>query len=917
MNHQLIVVPTFLVACVALAGSAIATPPGNATLPQPAAETPAAIVQGKDTWTLESNTLRAVVKFAGGSLDLTSLLNRRTQRDYLSGPGARSLFRHTVDGEELAATDGKWTLGAARIADIKAFGRHWGKSLSLDLLRPASRLTVSLVFEIYDGEAGLRYGSFIQNDDPGRGRVISSSDILTLNLPNSKHAVDYVPWQTRWASTRDGIEKAKRNCLLRYDEGDGLAILPENNWCTSLTPGASKGDPNNPFLFMNVMAGGDAGVRIFTNPTAVQLTLFPRERFEYFWVNLQPFTGDALDGRAAVAEHFRKSFKYHDPLPQMEFQEFCVEYFQNDDMARNQLLPALAETGMDRWQVTWTWNGHFSSDSVEPKPGFTRNLPALADYAHSLGIKMGYYFTMHSSPTVPHLVNTYGWGDGGDLADPAHVAYKRGRVENILIPKYRCSWQMIDLGTLWLDDKPTAYSHPADNVYRKFVNLRNYMSGMARQHPGFTMLTTCETENPGDGTTQGPDSAQTALPNVNRQCVSLMLIGENGQAGAYKRTDGAHGFPNIQANLRDAMNYIGLLPLEAAVQVHGEDSQDPQPGMFTTQAVYASLLGGCSTYYSDVRRWTPEQRRFLRRFNDWRKCPRISALLREVAHPLATGEDNQGPYAWIYTHPAKTSALLVCVGFGAVPADFSPRLRTLDDSKTYLVTEVGSFSDENDTPVYRGAFSGALLKTHGLPVDLDDEAEYATAFLLAEKTPENSRDLGPAIPVGKRPATTDKGVHDTATSGDWHGKYGSLAAWIAGTKIESANGFSLTTTAPGHDWGAAAADARVPALPVGATGPKHAACWTTADQFTLHVGAPPNRPYRLTVHLLDHDHNGRAMQVSVKSADGTLYDRQTATAGETATGVYLTWKVTGPARVKVRKTAGMNAVVSAVFASAP
>lgn len=681
------------------------------------AETLATIKEQNQSWLLGNEILRAQVEFKDGSIDLTRLVGKASGKNLLTGPGTRLLFRHVIDGVEMKATDGKWVLGTVVVCDIKSFGRHWGKSISVDLARPADKITVTLVFEVYDGRSGLRYGSFIKNDD-SRERVISSSDILSLNVPVGKHTLDHVPWQTKWASTTKGLEKAKRNCLLRYAGGDGLAILPENNWCTSLAPGAEKGDPNNPFLFMNVLAGGDEGVRIFTNPTAVQLTLFPHERSEYFWVNLQPFTGDALDGRAAVAEHFRKSFKYHDPLPQMEFQEFCVEYFQNDDMARNHLLPALAETGMDRWQVTWTWNGHFSSDAVEPKPSFTSNLPALADYANSLGIKMGYYFTMHSSPTVPHRVNAYGWGDGGDLADPAFVAYKRDRVENVLISKYHSTWQMIDLGELWLNDTPTAYSHPSDNVYRKFVNLRNYMSDMARKYPDHQMLTTCETENPIGATDQ---------------CVSLMLIGENGQAGAYKRTDGARGFADVQANLRDSMNYIGLMPLEAAVQVHGEDRGDPQPDMFTTQAVYASLLCGCSTYYSDVRRWTPEQRTFFRRFNDWRKSPRISALLREVAHPLAIGEDNTGPYAWSYTHPAKNEALLVCVGFGIVPADFSPRLRTLDDSKIYLVNEVASFSDGNGTPVYRGAFTGAQLKTQGLPVKLGDGKKCASAFLLSKK----------------------------------------------------------------------------------------------------------------------------------------------------------------------------------------
>jgi hypothetical protein len=155
-----------------------------------AASFPAVVTKTGDAWTLENNTLCAAVKFKDGSVDLTRLFNKRAGKEMLTGAGPRSLFRHTVDGEELAAQDGQWILGNAQIADITAFGQHWGKSLTLDLARPASQLTVSLVFEIFDGDAGLRYGSFIHNDDATRARVISSSDILTLNVPDAKHTID-------------------------------------------------------------------------------------------------------------------------------------------------------------------------------------------------------------------------------------------------------------------------------------------------------------------------------------------------------------------------------------------------------------------------------------------------------------------------------------------------------------------------------------------------------------------------------------------------------------------------------------------------------------------------------------------------------------------------------------------------------
>jgi hypothetical protein len=44
-----------------------------------------------------------------------------------------------------------------------------------------------------------------------------------------------------------------------------------------------------------------------------------------------------------------------------------------------------------------------------------------------------------------------------------------------------------------------------------------------------------------------------------------------------------------------------------------------------------------------------------------------------------------------------------------------------------------------------------------------------------------------------------------------------------------------------------------------------------------------------------------------------LLDAQNAEATATANGVYLSWTVTGSVELEVTKTAGFNAVASAVF----
>jgi hypothetical protein len=130
--------------------------------------------------------------------------------------------------------------------------------------------------------------------------------------------------------------------------------------------------------------------------------------------------------------------------------------------------------------------------------------------------------------------------------------------------------------------------------------------------------------------------------------------------------------------------------------------------------------------------------------------------------------------------------------------------------------------------------------------------------------------------------------------------------WIAGQKIESTNGYSLRTSAPVYVWPTNDGTARILAG-------KAPACWTTGEQFTMSVGAPAGKAYRLTVYVMDYDNGKRAMEITVKSRDGKVHDRQTATVAETDKGIYFLWDITGPVTIKARKTEGVNATVSGVF----
>ena len=212
--------------------------------------------------------------------------------------------------------------------------------------------------------------------------------------------------------------------------------------------------------------------------------------------------------------------------------------------------------------------------------------------------------------------------------------------------------------------------------------------------------------------------------------------------------------------------------------------------------------------------------------------------------------------------------------------------------------------------------TGRLIVFKPGPNGVEDRAIELDAQGRAAVTFDATTITQAAQKIVSMPVTTTVGRRDTATAGNWHGKYGATAAWLAGQKIEPANGFTLKTAAPVYVWPKDDGTPRVLDLPTGHAGVRVAACWTTGDRFTMCVDSPSKRPYRLTVYVMDYDNGKRGMEITVKSRDGKVYDRQTANAAETNQGIYFSWDVTGRVTIQARKTEGCNAAVSGVFVDA-
>ena len=923
------------------------------------AEERAVISQRGRSWILRNQAMGVGLEFSKGGLHITSFRNRSAKTDYLAGRTGNELFQHLWNDRIITAGDGGWSLTKSSVTDIKAFDRMWGKRLEISIVRAHPvRAGVRLVFEIYDGDAGLRYSTFLKNETDKPATVLNSK-VLSLDMPQRTHVIHYIEGKLAWKESNNSLTDAHRNCIVRYATGDGWGLVPENNWATCLKGGKKQGDPKHPFMSIDAWASSKS-VQVSVDPLALQLTLFPKEEVEFMAVNLTVFKGDVWNGRVAVSEHLRKRYKFHDPsrfLSTNDWQ-FHFQHPRTDANYRNIIIPRASAAGFDHIHFDDYWYG--PSDTCEPMNKWT-DMESLGNLIIANGMKPGHWFSLQGLYCVDS------WGAGRESANPVNIAFKKQQCEDTLIGKYHSSWDQIDAGLLWKIEADTPFSHPGDSVWRNNLGLRHYMNSIALAHPEWSVQTTCEVDNPMDG-----------FQNEN---VGLLHLAENGLVGMYLRTDS-------RDNVKDLFDSVGLFPLEGMAATWGEGGQsawEDSPLWF-----YQFLLARHTSIYSWPGDWSEGSIKRMRRFNDWRKSPRVKALLNEVVRPVYCGakDDNNGPWAWMFTNEKRSRALLIALDHKDTGVDkFSAKLRWLDPRKTYLVEDI-TMGMDGFSHIYRGYYTGAQLISHGLDIDFAARENPCAAFWIEEKNSSPSQVLyadpdvtryreksidgallvdlagaanttvhmvvkkpggveernvimdlqGKARVIFENETVTQKaalpfqGVIPPTThvefagrivgrGGNWVGEYGKTAAWLAGMQtMEICNGYRLRTAGVEQFiWGNDNVAPKVLQLPEGRTGSKVAACWTAQEGLTLSVNAPANSslPYRLTVYMMDYDIRepawARAADVSILAPGGKVLDTQKVDTTETSRGVYLTWKVTGNCQIRVKKTAGINVAISAVF----
>lgn len=667
---------------------------------------PASIVRNGDTWTLRNRVLIAEVNYLNGSVRFTQLRNRQAGTDYISDQYSSPMFCFETGEGLITADDGMWSLKNSSIEDIKLYGITWGKRLELLITRTSPvHLSIKLNFEVYRDRAGIRHYAWIHNHQEEE-LEIRASDVLAFEVAARPEVIHYIEGKLNWRATSQGVDRAGRNCIAQYPGGHGWFVLPENNWATCLVPGGKKGTQEHKMMFIQACRDSSS-VRVATDPKAIQLILFPGEEIEYFSVNLGVYTGDTRDGRVAASEHLRERFRFHDTSSFLSMNDYFWRNRRTDDNYRNIAIPRAKEAGFDHVHIDDFW--YFPEDSCKPANNWT-DMEALCALIRENGMKPGHWFSLQGK----YCIN--GWGAGRDCADPANVDFKLKQCEEILIGRYKSTWDQVDAGLLWKTGETTSYSHPSDSVYRKILGMKRYMNTITQQYPDFTMQVTCEIDNPMQG-----------HENEN---VGLIHLADNGMVGMYLRTD-------RKDNVQDLFDSIGLFPLEGLCASWGDMWLD-SPNWY-----YQFLLARHNDIYSWPGGWSKESIARLGRFNAWRKSHRIGALLNMVVRPVYDGATSpyKGPWAWMFVNTDRSRGLLIAIDHKKTGVDgILPKLRWLDEHKSYLVEDISLHSDGFHYS-FRGLCAGATLKSPGFPVNLSSYPDRCAAFWIQEAIPDRPQVL--------------------------------------------------------------------------------------------------------------------------------------------------------------------------------
>jgi hypothetical protein len=195
----------------------------------------------------------------------------------------------------------------------------------------------------------------------------------------------------------------------------------------------------------------------------------------------------------------------------------------------------------------------------------------------------------------------------------------------------------------------------------------------------------------------------------------------------------------------------------------------------------------------------------------------------------------------------------------------------------------------------------ATNASHALTARARDAAGNSTTSVAVSVTVNNAAVGSSAVFVRA----------DSTAQGTWLGVYGRQGYTLAqGTS--SLPAYATVTLTGQAAWTWAASTAVVRALQRPAATDRFAAGWYNSTTFSIDVNLTDGLTHQVAVYAVDWDSTTRAERIDVVDAvSGAVLNSRTVTAFNG--GQYLVWNLRGHVKLRVTRTAGSNAVLSAVM----
>ena len=245
-----------------------------------------------------------------------------------------------------------------------------------------------------------------------------------------------------------------------------------------------------------------------------------------------------------------------------------------------------------------------------------------------------------------------------------------------------------------------------------------------------------------------------------------------------------------------------------------------------------------------------------------------------------------------------------------IQVSISPQSATLSGGQTSqftaTVTNTGNTAVTWSLTPNVGSISSTGLYTAPATVAAA-QTVTVTARSVASSSATASATITLTPPAGVSSASFLK--FDTSTQGSWKGVYGSDGYNIINHAVSYPAYVTPTVTGnASYTWNASTTDVR--ALQQTASTQRFAGVWYTSDRIVVDLPFN-NQTHLLAVYCLDWDKVGRGQTLEILDGSGNVLD--TRSLSNFGGGVWLVWNVSGSVKLRITRTAGLNAVVSGIF----